>query len=113
MSEPKKDEEIINPRFASTLRMMQEFNQPYKTAVAINCSDIGDDNDYSCFLSGCIYELWKAGKPEMALTLANTDPMMSTPWTTEDLENRMIDHEKFLAEEKERFSSQWKFYITD
>lgn len=43
------------------------FNRPHKTIVAIDCRHIGDDNDYSCFLSD--------GHKAMAYKLALTDPI--------------------------------------
>lgn len=90
---------------------MSEFNKPYKTAVAIDCAHIGDDNDYSCFLSNAIYELWKAGKKDIALTLANTDPMLINKWKPETLEQYELDHVKFLKEQEENHAAYSRLNI--
>jgi hypothetical protein len=44
--------------------------------IKINTGHIGDDNDYSCFLSGIIYKLWLGGHIEEAFRLLNTDTMV-------------------------------------
>lgn len=97
---------------AATQKAISQFNEPYKPAVAINCVQIGDDNDYSCFLSTVIYALMDAGKKEMALRLANTDPMrdVSSPLTMEQLEDNYQHHQKFVAEQAENEAHYYRFY---
>lgn len=94
----------------STQKIVEDFNKPYKLAVAINASGIGDDNDYSCFLSRCWYQLWLAGQKELALELANTDPLLHTAFTPETLEQEGIRHSKFIAEQKENEDLYYRNY---
>ena len=61
----------------TTIEQIEQFNRPNKRAVAINCDHIGDDNDYSCFLSSVIVNLYKAGHKQQALDLMNTDSMLT------------------------------------
>lgn len=66
-----------------TQDLINGFNKPYQTAVAVDASHIGDDNDYSCFLSDVVYTLWAAGNVEMAYKLYKTDPLGSPEATKE------------------------------
>jgi hypothetical protein len=54
--------EAINIIEVKVRKSIAEYNKPGKPTVAINTLHIGDDNDYSCFLSGVVFELYKAGK---------------------------------------------------
>lgn len=102
-----------NERLIKIKSQIAAFNEPYKQAVAINCYHIGDDNDYSCFLTGCTFALWKAGEKDKAYRLATTDPLGPDELAMEDFEQRMIDHEKFLKEEEAHQQIAWKFYCKD
>ena len=59
---------------ANVKKEVRDFNRPYKYAVAINCSHLGDDNDYSCFLSNVIEKLYTVDRM-MAWKLFRTDSM--------------------------------------
>jgi hypothetical protein len=56
--------------------LINNFNRPYQRAVAINCEHIGDDNDYSCFLSNVVEKLLPVDA-EMAYRLFKTDPFLT------------------------------------
>lgn len=87
---------------AAAREAMGEFNAPNKLVVAINCVHIGDDNDYSCFLSECVYKLFKAGEFETALKLANTDPMLAKKYSAQEFSEAMQRTAAFHAGEIER-----------
>jgi hypothetical protein len=89
------------------------FNKPYQTVVAINTINIGDDNDYSCFLARATYELWVAGNVETAYRLYSTDPMLNDFPTMEMFLEAMESKKKFKDEEAENASSTWKHYTVD
>lgn len=112
MNEPEYRAKVMAELRAEVKAEISKFNEPYKPAVAINCIGIGDDNDYSIFLSSVIYALMDAGKKEMALTLANTDPMrdVSSPLTMEQLEDNYQHHQKFVAEQAENEAHYYRFY---
>lgn len=89
---------------------IESFNRPHQTTVAIDCREIGDDNDYSCFLAGCVYQLWLAGHKEKALRLANTDPMLISNYTEDTFEAEMQRHTQYLIEQKESEKLYYKLY---
>jgi len=60
----------------SIRELIKSFNKPYQRAVAINTQFIGDDNDYSCFLSKAVAALWQAGHEQLAFRLQQTDPLL-------------------------------------
>lgn len=91
-------------------REMDAFNKPHSFVVAINCVGIGDDNDYSCFLRGAWIALFLADHKEMALTLANTDPMLCKVLTMEELETEVARHSEYLKEEKQTQELYYKLY---
>jgi hypothetical protein len=82
----------------TTAQIIAEFNKPYKTAVAINCDHIGDDNDYSCVLFVVARKLWAAGEKQLAVTMANTDSMRLEPVTVESFEIEFAEWQKFQQE---------------
>ena len=86
------------------------FNQPYKTTVAIDCRHIGDDNDYSCFLSDILLLLYKAGHKEQAYKLSLTDPMLCNEDTMQQFEERMQHYIKCEIETKENYEAYWRAY---
>jgi hypothetical protein len=93
-----------------TRHLILEFNRPYRCAVAVNCSHIGDDNDYSCFLFNCCFELWNAGKKEMAYRLFLTDPMLFPALDMNEFEQRMNDHVKFNKKQEEHQALYYRLY---
>lgn len=90
---------------------IKNFNKPYKNIVAIDCRHIGDDNDYSCFLNGAVYELWLSGYKDRALQLYNTDPMSIKSHTKESFEISMQEKQKFLDEQKKQHEASYKRYV--
>lgn len=88
----------------------QSFNKPYKTTVAIDCRHIGDDNDYSCFLSTAVLQLYKAGNKETAYLLAKTDPMLCNDMDMQYFEVWMQEKLQFEANESERQSHYRNVY---
>ena len=92
-------------------KIISEFNQPYKTVVAIDCSEIGDDNDYSCLLFEVVRELWAAGKKELAVKMANTDSMRSEKCTVESFEVEYNEWLQLKNEISETESAYQQTYI--
>lgn len=93
-----------------TREMINEFNKPYQSAVAINCCHIGDDNDYSCFLSRVCFELFVADKNKTAYDLFLTDPLLFPAPSFSEFIAIMGETAKFRAEQAERHSDESKFH---
>jgi hypothetical protein len=96
------------------LKIMNEQNKPYKKAVTINCSHIGDDNDYSCFLYNVITILFKQDT-KLAYKMFLTDPMlinydMSLEEFTKHMNDRIERDKKFDEEDKKREQNYNKYY---
>lgn len=88
----------------------EDFNRPHKTTVAIDCRHIGDDNDYSCFLSKAVLQLYKAGNKETSYLLAKTDPMLCEDMNMEDFEAWMQERLGYEIKEAERLARYRNIY---
>ncbi len=93
-----------------TTPQTENFNKPYQTTVAIDTRHIGDENDYSCFLSKAVLELYKAGNKETAYTLALTDPMLCETMNMEEFELWMADRLLYEVKEAERLAHYRNVY---
>ncbi len=110
MNALQTDATAQDARLAHTKNLISQFNKPHQCAVAVNATHIGDDNDYSCFLFRAWFALWLSGNKELALELANTDPMLNNQFTMEELEKEAIRHGEFLENEKETQDLYYKMY---
>lgn len=74
------------------------------TQIKINTNQIGDDNDYSCFLHNVVFNLWIAGHTEQAFLLCNTDTMLGEQFTeqsfAEYMESQKTRRAEMAAEDK-------------
>lgn len=100
----------IQNRWLQVKNEIAKINKPHSPVVAVNSSWVGDDNDYSIFLFKCVLKIWESGEKQLALTLANTDPMLAIPLTMETLEENVKHHVKFTAEQKEYEDHYYKTY---
>lgn len=99
---------VQNTRREQARLMMSDFNRPHKPSVAVDTSHIGDDNDFSCFLSGIVVKLYKAGHIEDALKLANIDPMINNAIDADGLAQMIESRDNFDEQQKAQSEANWK-----
>ena len=108
------EQEILDARKEMKVRVakeVKEFNRPNKYAVAINCSHIGDDNDYSCFLSDVISKLYSVDK-KLAWKLFRTDSMViDNDISFDDFCKHVEERNARQIEIEEMHKQQERFYV--
>lgn len=105
----KTEAELVNPREEAVKKLIAQFNKPHQCAVAVNTLHIGDDNDYSCWLSSVVYALYTSGHEQKAFELFQTDPMNYEP-SKENFDAAMERREQSIIEEKEREEYYNRYY---